>query len=61
MMYAMVRKVVKPARTSMRHVVLWAAKPKYRSRWASIGSRGKLQRMNGKVRPGNTMSGIHPA
>jgi hypothetical protein len=36
-MYAMVMKVVRPARTSVRHVVWWAAKPKYRSRRVSIG------------------------
>jgi len=37
MMYAMVMKVVRPATISVRHVVLWAAKPKCFSRRVSMG------------------------
>ena len=36
MMYAIVTNVVKPASISVRHVVLWAVKQKYRSKRVSI-------------------------
>ena len=47
MMYAIVMNVVSPARISVRHVVLWAAKPKCCSRRVSMG----LVSAPGEARP----------